>query len=120
MSISPFLSVRYPCHEALAWVNHRLTEANFRSVQTFDLDEARTGSNHCTCPHHGSEECDCQMIVLLVYGTASGPVTLILHGKDGQTWLSTGDMPLADHRLIQTIQKALDPRNSAPNDQGEG
>lgn len=28
------------------------------------------------------------MMVLLIYGKAEEPVTLILHGDDGQTWLS--------------------------------
>jgi len=28
------------------------------------------------------------MLVLLVYGETQEPATLILHGNDGQTWLS--------------------------------
>ena len=109
MSMSPFLSVGYPCQEALAWVNQRLTEANYRSVQTFDLQQARTGSSSCTCPHHGTEACDCQMIILLVYGNACEPVSLILHGNDGQTWLSFGETlrPESDPELILAIQKTL-------------
>jgi hypothetical protein len=119
MSMSPFLSVRCPCQEALAWVNQRLAEANYRSVQTFDLHEARTGSSSCTCPNHGTAECDCQMIVLLVYGGASQPATLILHGNDGQTWLSIGDLPPGDHRLVQTLRQALDPQTLTPRGYGE-
>ena len=119
MSMSPFLSVQCPCQEALAWVNQLLAEANYRSVQTFDLQEARTGSSSCTCLHHGTEVCDCQMIVLLVYGGASQPATLILHGNDGQTWLSIGDLPPGDHRLIQTLRQALDTQTLTPRGYGE-
>lgn len=110
MNISPFLSIRYPCDQALDWVNQQLSRANFRPVQTFDLQEARTGSNPCPCPHHGTDKCDCQMIVLLVYGMTGEPATLILHGNDGETWLSFGAtlQPLSDPGLVPSILKALE------------
>jgi hypothetical protein len=55
------------------------------------------------------------MVVLLVYGSASEPVTLLLHGNDGQTWLSIADNPRqkADAKLITTIRQALEVRASA-------
>ncbi|MBI2332662.1 MAG: hypothetical protein HYU84_10975 [Chloroflexi bacterium] len=70
-------------------------------MQTFDLHDARSGLHDCPCPNHGTEDCDCQMVVLLVYrqnadaSTAlnTSPATLILHGNDGQTWLSIADTP---------------------------
>jgi hypothetical protein len=117
MSISPFLSINQSCHDALHWITQRLIEANLRSAQTFDLREARTGSSDCTCPHHGTAKCDCQMVVMLIYGSASEPVTLILHGNDGQTWVSIGDIPLlkSDAGLIKAIQQALEVNGSAPS-----
>jgi hypothetical protein len=50
------------------------------------------------------------MVVLLVYGEADEPVTLILHGNNGQTWLSIADGPqqTIDSRLINTIHQALE------------
>jgi hypothetical protein len=33
------------------------------------------------------------MVILLVYGDATEPETLILHGNDGQTWISMADTP---------------------------
>lgn len=50
------------------------------------------------------------MVILLVYGSASEPVTLILHGNDGQTWISIADNPQqqADAKLIISIQQALE------------
>ncbi len=108
MNISPFLSVRHPCDETLQWAKKQLSQAHLRAVQTFDLHAARIGLHDCSCPSHGTDACDCQMIVLLVYGTAQEPVTLILHGSDGQTWLSTVDgQGLADVKLRNTIQQTL-------------
>ena len=110
MNISPFLSVNHPCDVALQWTNEQLLQAGLRPVQTFDLHTARLAMHDCPCPNHGTNECDCQMVVLLVYGKAAEPVTLILHGNDGQTWLSIADDPRqrADAKLIKVIQQALE------------
>ncbi len=91
MNISPFLSMSHSCEEALQWSKEQLTQAGLRPVQTFDLHTARAGSQDCSCPNHGTDQCDCQMVVLLVYGNALEPATLILHGSDGQTWFSIVD-----------------------------
>jgi len=109
MTISPFLSTHSPCSEALPMACQQLQEAGLRTVQTFDLHSAITGTHGCSCPNHGTEECDCQMVVLLVYGTAAEPVTLILHGNGTQTWFSLADTILQDPnpQLQMTIQKAL-------------
>jgi len=93
MNISPFLAVNHPCDETLQWAKQQLSLADLRIVQTFDLHAARVGAHDCQCPNHGINECDCQMVVLLVYGTATEPETLILHGNDGQTWISMADTP---------------------------
>jgi hypothetical protein len=110
MNTSPFLSVNHPCDEALQWTKKLLLQAGLRSIQTFDLHAARAGSHDCRCPNHGTDQCDCQMVVLLVYGNAAEPVTLILHGNDGQTQLSIADDPRqrADAKLITVIQQALE------------
>jgi hypothetical protein len=69
-------------------VNQQLTEADFRVVQTFDLHVARMAHSDCPCPHHGTSDCNCQMVVLLVYQKKEDPVTLVVHGQDGRTWVS--------------------------------
>lgn len=72
----------------------QLSQAGLRLMQAFDLHEAvHHASGDCPCPNHGSENCDCQMIVLLVYGNEKEPATLILHGSNGQTWLSITETP---------------------------
>jgi hypothetical protein len=51
------------------------------------------------------------MIVMLVYGKAEEPVTLILHGNDGHTWLSLADNSIlpSDESIQSTIQRTLQP-----------
>ena len=66
----------------------RLSVAGLRMLRTFDLHDARLGAAECSCPHHGTSKCNCQMVVLLIYGEAIEPATLILHGNEEQTWLS--------------------------------
>jgi hypothetical protein len=116
MNISPFLSVNQPCDEALRWTKKQLSQAGLRAVQTFDLHTARAGLHDCPCPNHGTEDCDCQMVILLVYGDAESPATLFLHGNDGQTWLSIADEPRqrADSKLLAGIRQALNPPVSIP------
>jgi hypothetical protein len=108
MSFSPFLIVEQNCDTALQWANQRLSEAGLRTMQTFDLHDARTGSHDCSCPHHGTEQCDCQMVVLLVYGNGKEPETLILHGSDGKTWLSLAQTMQPITSLAIQIHKALE------------
>ena len=87
-SPSHFFTMDRPYNEAVHWLKQRLSEAGLRVIQTFDLAVARAGLEDCPCSHHGTEQCDCEMIVLLVYGKSNEPVTLILHGNKGQSWLS--------------------------------
>ena len=114
-TLSPFLSIDSPCDQALQTTKKVLSEAGLWTVQTFNLNTARLGVHHCSCPNHGTEECDCQMIVLLVYGDSAEPATLILHGNDGKTWISIADTTLqaVDTKLITRIRQALESLVSA-------
>jgi hypothetical protein len=113
MNISPFLSVNRPCDQAFEWVQKQLSDAGLRIVQTFDLHDARTGLHDCACPNHGSDDCDCQMVVALVYGKSPQPATLILHGSAGQTWLSLGSpFTSPDESMLSTIEQALESKKS--------
>ena len=113
MSFSPFLIVDRTCDAALQWANQQLLQAGLRTMQTFDLSAARASAHDCLCPHHGTEECDCQMVILLVYGSNDGPETLILHGNDGKTWLSLAHTMQPVTSLAIQIQKALEFKESS-------
>lgn len=109
MSISPFLSIDSPCDKALQLAKQQLVTAGLRPVQTFDLHGARLIQQGCTCPNHGTDDCDCQMIILLVYGEVAEPATLILHGNNGKTWFSITNNPLhrIDEKLMTSLQQVL-------------
>ena len=106
--LSPFLSIDSSCDQTLQLSKAQLAEAGLTAVQTFNLNTARLGLHNC-CPNHGTEACDCQMIVLLIYGETQEPATLILHGNNGQTWLSIGDSAAhpVDPKLVTQIQHVL-------------
>jgi hypothetical protein len=87
----------------------RLDRAGFQVVRSFDLQAARVAQIGCTCPYHGTDLCDCQMVVLLVYGQDNSPITLMLHGHDGQTQIIMVDTPAQSpepqlaNAVLQTI-----------------
>jgi len=57
-----------------------------RVVRSFDLQVARAAHPGCTCPHHGTAQCTCQMVVLLIYaGEAYPKAVLVVHGHDNRT-----------------------------------
>ena len=87
----------------------RLRQAGFQVLRSFDLQVAREAHADCTCLHHGTEQCDCQMVVLLVYSQGDSPVTLVLHGHDGQTQVSVGDTPGQEpsNGMVEAILQAL-------------
>lgn len=87
-TLMPFLVLDQTCDQVLVWVSQQLTSASFRVVQTFDLQVARLAHPDCPCPHHGTNDCNCQMVVLLVYGKQDDPATLVIHGQDGRSWVS--------------------------------
>ena len=109
-TLFPFLSIESSCEQALQATKTKLSQASLSIVQTFNLNTARLGLHDCCCPNHGTEACDCQMVVLLVYGEAPEPATLILHGNDGQTWMSIADSSSqrGDPELVTRIRRLLE------------
>ena len=107
--LSPFLTLNCSCDEALQWSKQNLMHDGLHVMQTFDLHTARLALEDCSCPQHGTDQCDCQMVVLLVYDGAPEPATLILHGNDGQTWLSIVETPgqRRNVKTTTTIKNAL-------------
>lgn len=105
----PFLILRQSCSDAIEWVIQQISAAGMEVVRTFDLQVARHEHAGCTCPNHGTAECDCQMVVLLVYDNSRLPLTLVGHGHDAQTWLSIIDTPQqrAAPHLEEAVRRAL-------------
>ncbi len=110
-----FMVANQTSDQAIQWVWDRLLDAGLQVVRTFDLQAARSTHLECTCPHHGTELCDCQMVVLLVYGGNRPPLSLVAHGHDSQTWFYTVDIPQqrADPRLEMLVRQTLTPPASS-------
>jgi len=113
-ALIPFLTLDQTCEQVQSWVNQKLVGAGFRVVQTFDLQAARLAHPECPCPHHGTNDCNCQMIVLLIYQKKDDPVTLVVHGQDGRTWLSLTSPAgqRANQHAETAIRRALRPQFS--------
>ena len=87
-TLLPFLTLSENCKQVDGWVRASLSRAGLRVVPTFDLQIARLAHPDCSCPHHGTDQCSCQLVILLIYGKEEVPATLVIHGQDGKTWLS--------------------------------
>jgi len=112
MMSDTFLRLEQPHDAAIAWVVGQISEAGLHVLRTFDLQLACLANTERACPQHGTDQCDCQMVVLLVYGDNYHPISLVAHSHDGKTWLSLVDTPQqrADPRLEATIRQALSPQ----------
>jgi hypothetical protein len=108
---TPFLMLDQPCDKAVEWVLERVSYAGLSVLRTFDLREARPTQAICLCPHHANDQCDCQMVVLLVYHYGHRPLTMIAHGYSSQTWFSMVDTPQqrADPHLEAIIRRLVQP-----------
>ena len=103
------LTVDKPYEQALDWLAGQVRAAGLQVMQTFDLQAARSAHTACSCPHHGTQACDCQMVVLLIYAADCPPASLLAHSSAGQTHFELVDTPQqhADPRLAAALLEAL-------------
>jgi hypothetical protein len=108
-STLPLIIMDQACGDAISWVIQELTGNGLQTLRTFDIKTAQHVNSGCPCPHHGTDPCDCQMIVLLVYQGSRPPVSLVAHGYNERTWLYLVDAPgqRADPHLEAAIRQAL-------------
>ena len=110
---SAILTSQTDSQTAITLSMQQLEQAGLQVLRSFDLKVARSTQVGCTCPHHGTDQCDCQMVILLVYGQEGVPATLLVHGHDGQTQIALVDTP--EQRpsacLVKTILQAILPPN---------
>lgn len=90
-ALIPYLALTQRLSDVLAKTIQQLNGVGLQIEQTFDLQVARLPHIGCQCPHHGTDQCNCQLVVLLVRGKCKAHITLVLHGSDGQTNLSIID-----------------------------
>ena len=122
-------SVARDCREAAEQLSHDLAGAGLRVTRSFDLQSARKALRDpegCQCPHHGTADCTCQYVVLLVSDGAETPLTLVAHGHDGATHLSmeAAGSQKATREIVRAAMAAQQafptvlPRDSTPQGLG--
>jgi hypothetical protein len=113
-ALLPFLTLNQTCGQVDTWVREKLTRAGLQVVPTFDLQIARLAHPDCSCPHHGTEQCSCQLVILLVYGKQEDPATLVIHGQDGKTWISLATpMETRSHQSLEaSVRHMLIPHHT--------
>ena len=103
--------VRFNCDSETAarTATQTLAKRGLRVVRSFDLRSALATHAGCECPHHGSEQCTCQFLVLLIYGPAGAPVVVSAHSRDGQAEVQIVQDANAypDARLAEQVMSSL-------------
>lgn len=107
----PLLTLPHDWQTAINQAIQQLNRAGLQVMRSFDLHTARVAHTDCTCPHHGTAQCDCQMVVLLVYDQENPPVSLVAHGRDQETHFALVETPQQSPQteLQRTIRNALKP-----------
>jgi hypothetical protein len=109
--------ITQPGSEATVQAIHLLQQAGFQVSCSFDLRATRAFQGGCSCPHHDTVLCDCQYAILLVQLPGESPLTLLVHSRDGFTWLSLVDDQALDTnpqtavqvaQLVQRIEQSRD------------
>ena len=97
------LTLNLDSKSAVERMTDRLAADGMQVIRSFDLQTARAAHVDCTCPHHGDNECDCQMVILLVYDDQGMPLSLVAHGKDSKTHFALVHPPeQAQERILIT------------------
>jgi hypothetical protein len=121
-AFSKLLSVSHSYEDLMGRVIPALAGSGWQVMQTFDLRTASGMGSQCSCPHHGTDLCSCQMAVYLVYSLAAedglDPMVLVLHGRDGYAELGLAESRgvQAQAKLAAAIREAL--RTSASPSMG--
>lgn len=99
--------------DALTIVAAALEHHHLAIFRSFNLRLALTDGVDCGCPEHGTEACQCQYAVLLVYepGQPAGrpPATVTVHSRATTAWVTVVQDANAppDPGLVDLILAAL-------------
>jgi hypothetical protein len=117
-------SSRLDAEAAVQLATMTLERHQLRVVRNFDLRDAlHAQDSPCTCPHHGTADCKCNYVVLLVYDRAPTPDRdaspagrIVVHSHDGSTWFSVPTPaeepqirpdPQTDRRLLRALAEVV-------------
>lgn len=98
------------CATVATEISLDLGASGYPATRSFDLQSARRALRDpegCPCPHHGTADCTCQYVVLLVDTGGASPLTLVAHGHDGETHLSIDDLAPESEPVAGIIRAAV-------------
>jgi hypothetical protein len=98
----PLLKIHMGCNSVINQVKTILVVHGFNVVKSFDLHSIMEDQQTCSCK---SDECTCQMAVLLVYPKSGHPATLVFTGNDKNTqiFLEPGSEIFAKPIWMETL-----------------
>ena len=114
--MSESLVFNFGSETAIKAVMTTLARHGLYVIRSFDLQSALGAHGGCECPHHGTAQCNCQFVVLLVYGEASlwdgeaaEPVVITTHSRDNRTEarIVHDAATIPDPRLAEEVMVAL-------------
>jgi len=114
-------TINLDCETAITRFSQQLEALGLRVVRSFDLKSACASYPDMTCPHHGDSPCDCQMVVLLVYGTEATPASVVFHSHRGNTEVDLVNTPQnrPDNHLAEMIRLAIEAGTQSTIHSGE-
>ncbi len=107
-------TVTITCDELVHLLTRALMARGYSVHRSFDLGSARDSlrnPHNCLCPHHGTFQCACQYIVLLIRIDQELPFSIVAHGHNDGTILSVEQSLTTDtSALLGDILREVDPR----------
>lgn len=96
------------CDRVVGYLTEALTTLGLQVHLSFNLQSARrelANPDGCPCPYHGTVDCSCQYIVMLVSREGFPPISIVAHGHEDQTHLtfSLPDSARADQATIEAV-----------------
>lgn len=100
------------CGDVVENLTDSLTAQGFGVHLSFDLQSARrelADPDGCPCPYHGTADCSCQYIVLLVGREGLPPISIVAHGHEERTHLSVSPPAAvpADRITLDAVEAAV-------------
>ncbi len=101
------------CDDAADHLSNTLRDMGFEVIRSFDLQTARRGlrdPDGCSCPNHGTSQCDCQYVVILVSNRLCEPATIVAHGHSDRTLLSLHPQSFGAeaHEIEAAVRRAFE------------
>lgn len=104
------LAVKYKLKADWQTARPKITEslgaAGYRIFQSFGLKFSEFEFDH-RCSHHASEDCDCEIIVLLLYSNNYPIITILGHCTNGILEFGLGDCPTNYVEISEDIARAF-------------